>query len=91
VKPKEMLELRFHRLQMRRHYRHTFNTPSGRIVLNDLRQFCGHNRDLFVKDNERLEACYLGMLRVFLRITHWINMDMEEIEALKAVGGEEDV
>ena len=90
MNPKEILALRFRRIQLRRHYRQTFNTPSGRIVLQDLMLTCGQGRDLFVPDNERKEAYYLGMYRVFLRITHLMNMDIEEIESLKLVQGAND-
>jgi hypothetical protein len=82
-------ELRLHRLRMRRYYRQCFSTDAGKIVLADLAQFCGSDQDLFDLDPRR-EAYRLGMRRVLLRISKWMNMTIEEVEALARREGQQD-
>ncbi|MBT37555.1 MAG: hypothetical protein CL938_03280 [Deltaproteobacteria bacterium] len=73
-------ELRLHRLRMRRYYRMCFEGPGGKIVLSDLKSFCRSDQDLFDTD-ARKEAYLLGMRRVLLRITSFLNMSLEDVEA----------
>ena len=82
-----VLELRWQRLRMGRYYRKCFGSPEGQIVLSDLKHFCRSDRDLFEVD-ARKEAYLLGMRRVLLRITAFMNMSLEDVEAL---GRPEDV
>jgi len=58
------------REELRRSYQRLFNTDDGKIVLNDLRLFCGQDRTSVCEQvpNELQTFFAEGKRRVFLRI-----------------------
>lgn len=61
-------------------YKRLFDSPDGKIVLDDLRNFCGQNK---TSVNSELNNPYQvffaeGKRRVFLRIDSFINRKEEE-------------
>ena len=86
--------LEFLRLR-KRAYSLVFRSPAGQEVLQDLVKFCRANETTFHTD-PRMHAVLEGRREVYLRITHHMNLSMEELYALfggRSIGpakGQED-
>lgn len=65
----------------RRDYLHTFRTPAGQRVLEDLARFCHANTTCFAED-PRVHAVYEGRREVFLRIQSHLNLSPEQLYAI---------
>ena len=55
-----------------RAFKTAFLNDSGELVLSKLGEFCGENRDIFVRDNERVNAYMQGRLSVIIEIKNII-------------------
>jgi hypothetical protein len=69
----------------KRHYQVTFNKqqPSDMIVLSDLAKFCRAGESTFHPD-PRIAANLDGRREVFLHITRYLNLSVEQIVQLHA-------
>ena len=72
----------FQRLHRARyHYRKTFQSNSGKYVLQDLSKFVHLNDDLY-REDIRVQDYLLGQRRVILRVIEMIGMEDEQIQQL---------
>lgn len=63
-------------------YRATFQGPHGQRVLTDLAAYCHARRSEF-DPNERMHAFRSGQRDVFMRITEFTTLSVEEIYRLR--------
>jgi hypothetical protein len=64
-----------------RSYRDAFSTDAGKVVLKDLKDFCGADKPCFSK--EPLEMAYReGRREVYLRIMAHIDLTKEQLRQL---------
>ena len=75
-------QIKAERLRMRTHYRRAFGTDDGMIVLRDLVRFCGGKSDAFHSSSDRVTSYNLGKRRVLLRISAYLNMEVDDIDAM---------
>lgn len=62
----------------RRAYAAIFNSPSGRIVLEDLAKFCRSSGSVF-HENQRLTDVMIGRREVFDRIRDHLHLSDQEL------------
>lgn len=70
-------------LGRKRDYSHTFKSPAGQRVLQDLAKFCRADSSCFHED-PRLHAVLEGRREVWLRIAKHLNLTPEQLYALYA-------
>ncbi len=59
-------------------YRRVFNSPSGKVVLDDLARFCRASESTFHEDS-RVHALAEGRREVWLRIEKHLNLSPQEL------------
>lgn len=54
------------------------NSNDGKLILQDLQEFCGHGKSAFNRESDRITDFNLGMQNVMLHIQDTINTEIKE-------------